>query len=109
MKATAGLHHPFRHTDPETGFTQHGFLNVLAAAALASQGLDSETLTEVLADKDPASFSIDRSGVAWRGHKVGHTALDEMRSNLFVGYGSCSFDEPVADLTELGVLPVGAA
>ncbi len=109
MKATAGLHHPFRHTDPETGFTQHGFVNVLAAAALASQGLDSETLIEVLADKDPASFSIDRSGVAWRGHKVGHTALDEMRSNLFVGYGSCSFDEPVADLTELGVLPVGAA
>ncbi len=105
MKATAGLHHPFRHTDPETGFTHHGFVNFLTVAALATQGVDAATLTEVVADEDPSSFTIDRAGVAWRDHTVGHAVVDEMRSGLFVGYGSCSFEEPVGDLTALGVLP----
>ena len=106
MKATAGLHHPFHHTDAETGFIHHGFVNVLTAAALASQGSDVATLTAVLTDEDPAEFSIDRSGVAWRDHSVGSAALVEMRSNVLIGYGSCSFADPVEDLTALGVLPL---
>jgi hypothetical protein len=107
VKATAGLHHPYRHIDPDTGFTHHGFVNVLVAAALAADGVDAEELAAVLADADPASFRVDRAGVAWRGRSVGAAALEAMRSGLFVGYGSCSIDEPVEDLTVLGVLPVG--
>ena len=106
IKATAGLHHPFHHTDAKTGFIHHGFVNVLTAAALASQGRDVATLGAILADEDPAAFSIDRSGVTWRDQTVGSTALAEMRSNVLIGYGSCSFAEPVEDLTALGVLPL---
>ena len=106
IKATAGLHHPFHHTDPKTGFIHHGFVNVLTAAALSSQGCDVATLAAVLADEDPASFSIGRGGVAWHDERVGSTALAEMRANFLVGYGSCSIAEPVEDLTALGVLPV---
>lgn len=106
MKATAGLHHPFRHTDPATNFTHHGFVNLLMAAALASQGADEPVLSEVLADADANSFSIERGGLGWRDRKISADALDAVRSNVFIGYGSCSFDEPVRDLAELGVLPV---
>jgi hypothetical protein len=107
VKATAGLHHPYRHQDPDTGFTHHGFVNVLVAAALAEGGADHATLAAVLADPEPASFRLDRAGVAWQDRNVGAAALEATRSGLFVGYGSCSIDEPVEDLTGLGVLPVG--
>jgi hypothetical protein len=106
VKATAGLHHPFRHLDADTGFTHHGFVNVLVAAALAADGEGPAILTDVLADEDPASFRLDRAGLGWRDHIVSAAALDATRSGLFVGYGSCSIDEPVDDLTDLGVLPV---
>lgn len=106
MKATAGLHHPFHHTDPQTGFIHHGFVNLLTAAALASQGMEVAALSAVLADEDSASFSIGRSGVAWHDQSVDTTALAEMRSHVLIGYGSCSFAEPVDDLMALGVLPL---
>jgi hypothetical protein len=105
-KATAGLHHPFRHVDEDTGFTHHGFVNLLVAAVLALDGTDESVLEEVVADTDPASFLLDRSGVGWKGNRVAAAAVSAARDRLFVAYGSCSVDEPVADLTALGVLPV---
>ncbi len=51
FKATAGLHHPVRHRDESTGFTMHGFLNILAAAALAPRA-SRETLRRVLAEEE---------------------------------------------------------
>jgi hypothetical protein len=37
LKATAGLHHPVRHFNVESGFVMHGFLNVVGAALMAHQ------------------------------------------------------------------------
>jgi hypothetical protein len=105
FKATAGLHHPFRHTDPDTGFVHHGFVNLLVASGLAHTGADLGVLTAVLEDTDPSSFEIDRSGLRWKSLQVDHSTAGSMRSGLFLGYGSCSFAEPVDDLTRLGVLP----
>jgi hypothetical protein len=105
FKATAGLHHPYRHLDEETGFTHHGFVNVLVASALAHGGEAAPTLVEVLSDGEASHFDLSASGLSWMGHRVGAADLGAMRTELFVGYGSCSFVEPVEDLTAIGVLP----
>jgi hypothetical protein len=100
FKATAGLHQPFRHVDPETGFTQHGFLNLLTAAAL---DVDETELTEVLADEDASDFALDQSGLRWRDRVVDAEACERTR-RFFIAYGSCSFSEPVEALKALDLL-----
>jgi hypothetical protein len=103
FKCTAGLHHPVRHVAPETGFVHHGFLNIVAASLAAAAG--SFDLVDIISDGDPGSFAVGRSGVTWRGSTFGVTAIESVRSGGFVGYGSCDFDEPVADLVGMGMLP----
>ncbi|MEV0567303.1 hypothetical protein [Dactylosporangium sp. NPDC050588] len=93
FKLTAGLHHAVRHTDPDTGLVHHGFLNVLAACLAAEDGAEPADLAGILAATDGLPLAT-----AVRG------ALDRPRP-LWVGFGSCSVDEPVTDLTNLGLLP----
>ncbi len=106
LKATAGLHHPFRHTDPRTGFTHHGFLNVVGAAVLA-HGLqpDVEELTSLVADEEAGHFALSADGFLWQDLKVDGQAIGRARRDFLISYGSCSFHEPVEDLLELGLLP----
>jgi hypothetical protein len=98
-KATAGLHHPFRHHDNITGRSHHGFVNLLAAAGLATEG---EAVAEVVDSEDRDEFALDEHGLRWCGRDVTDGARE-----LFVAYGSCSFDEPVGELTAMGVLAPG--
>jgi hypothetical protein len=110
FKATAGLHHPIRHVEERTGFHMHGFLNLLAAAVFAhAEGLGEDEIAALLAEEDPAAFSVDADGLAVHGHHAGATAIAAAREELFAAYGSCSFSEPVEDLTALGVLPASRA
>ncbi|MBF9071714.1 hypothetical protein [Streptacidiphilus fuscans] len=97
FKCTAGLHHAVRHTDPATGFTHHGFLNILLAAHFAVQGADVEAVSQVLGDHGAdglASVAADLTltqSMAARG--------------AFTAYGTCSVLEPLEDLSALGLLP----
>lgn len=104
FKATAGLHHPVRHVDPATGFPMHGFLNILAAAALAFN-VDRDVLQAIVAEEEPNAFAFDDSSFAWRDRRIGLVELTRTRREAFLSYGSCSFAEPVEDLTALGLLP----
>lgn len=104
FKATAGLHHPVRHFNAQSGFVMHGFLNILAAAALAPR-VDLATLSRVVAEEDPSAFGFEAPAMRWREQRVDVARLRETREQTFVAYGSCSFAEPVEDLTALGVLP----
>jgi hypothetical protein len=104
FKATAGLHRPIRHFDPELGGHRHGFLNLLAATALAATDADESTLEAVIDEEDPGSFSIGSAGLRWRDLAAGTSVLERTRSEAFVAYGSCSFDEPIADLVQLQIV-----
>ncbi len=105
LKATAGLHHPVRHTDEATGMTMHGFLNLLAAAAFgAAHNLRPSGLERVLAEQDPAAFQVSAEELRMDGQRASADEIAAARRHLFASYGSCSWREPVADLRELGVL-----
>ncbi len=103
FKATAGLHHPVRHYDPDPGVMRHGFLNLLAATALVRTGSPVEQLVDVIEETDPAAFITTVAGLQWRDHRVGVADLVRTREH-FAAYGSCSFAEPVADLVALGMV-----
>jgi hypothetical protein len=91
LKATAGLHQPFPHKDPASGALQHGFVNLLAAASAAMLGATAERVTDILRmaedDGERLIAQVDRRG-----------------RDLLVAIGTCSIDEPVAALVDLGVL-----
>lgn len=100
FKATAGLHHAVRNTDPETGFEQHGFLNVIAAVGAALAGGDEPEVAAVLAERDAAT-------VASRARSLGDRT-EQVRAH-FRSFGTCSIDEPVEELTALGLDPTNLA
>jgi hypothetical protein len=91
FKATAGLHHPIRRDG------EHGFLNLLAAAVFG----DEEA---VLAEEDTAAFALDDEAFRWRDRTADAEDVARVRRELFVGFGSCSVPEPVAELRALGIL-----
>ncbi len=104
FKLTAGLHHPFRHENTKLGVKEHGFLNVLTALALhLEHDLNTREMATILEDENPAAFRFDATGLAWGESHAGLETLAETRE-LFLGYGSCSVEEPLEDLTRLGYL-----
>ncbi|WP_243794500.1 hypothetical protein [Saccharopolyspora gloriosae] len=95
FKATAGLHHAVRNTDPETGFDQHGFLNILLAVDSALRG--GTDLERLLADRDAA-------GIAERVTCLGEQRVRAARER-FASFGTCSITDPLTELAGLGLIP----
>jgi hypothetical protein len=95
FKCTAGLHHAVRWTASDTGFEQHGFLNVLLGVAAALDGAQHGDVAGVLADRDSGQVAGQISALspdqAW------------LIRGTFTSFGTCSTDEPVADLVALGL------
>ena len=80
-----------------------GFLNVLLATALARARADEREVTALLEEREPSAIRFTEHGVHWRGHAMPVDALRAARSAA-VSFGSCSFREPVDDLTAMGLL-----
>lgn len=95
FKLTAGLHQAVRHTNPSTGFTHHGFLNIALATAAALAGEDMTGIRAILEKDDAAWISAKATGLgetAWR--------------SLFRSFGTCSIAEPLNSLAALGIDPL---
>ncbi len=103
FKCTAGLHHAVHHVDAETGFTHHGFVNVLLATRVLLDGGTTDDAVEQLERDDPERL-------ATAVHDLGAESVSRTRQ-WFRSFGSCSIIEPVQDLRALGLVsktPKGA-
>ena len=106
FKATAGLHHPLRHYNDSVLTKMHGFLNVIGGSILFTSGkIDENVLSELLNDEDPNNFIFTKNSFSWKNFTVSYEEIKEKRSNNFISFGSCSFDEPREDLKKLKLLP----
>ncbi|MEU7903241.1 hypothetical protein [Actinoplanes sp. NPDC049118] len=95
FKLAAGLRHALRHTDPETGFTHHGFLNVLVASAAAADGAEVAEVAEALGATHPVPL-IEPARIR----------RDEPRP-LWAGFGAPNVLEPLTELIRLGLINGG--
>ena len=108
-KCTAGLHHPIRarysltYADDAPSGTMHGYLNVFLAGAFLLNGMSKEQALEVLEETNLRGFVFGESGLTWRGQRLTPDQLGAARAYA-TAFGSCSFDEPVADLQKAGVM-----
>lgn len=107
FKATAGLHHPTRgsyrltYEQGAASGTMYGFLNVFIAATLLQSGESGTTALAALEESDPRAFSVSDDAVTWRTHRIDASRLRAARSAFAISFGSCSFREPVDELTRL--------
>jgi hypothetical protein len=88
LKATAGLHQPYYSTGP--GGVRHGFVNLLAAAALARSRASVGEVAALLStvEADAADLPTRVSGAR----------------TLLASIGTCSIDEPLGELAARGLL-----
>jgi hypothetical protein len=88
LKATAGLHQPYRANGSEA--PRHGFVNLLAAVAVARTRAPVAEVAAVLAlEEADAGHLSDRVGGA---------------RQMLASIGTCSIDEPIEALTARGLL-----
>ncbi len=111
FKATAGLHHPIRCFRPLTYAansvkgTMHGFLNLFLMTGFARESFRRSFLEDVMEDEFEEVFEFEPASVKWRDEFVlTLNQIERLRTYGIQSFGSCSFDEPIADLQSLGVL-----
>jgi hypothetical protein len=114
FKATAGLHHPLRCFKPLTYEanapmgTMHGFLNVFLGTGFYRLGFNTNLLESLLEDEFSESFSFTDGAVTWhQTYILTAMQLKVVRAQNIISFGSCSFDEPITDLREIGLLSYG--
>ena len=107
FKATAGLHHPLRgeyrltyEPDSAKGM-MYGFLNVVLAAALLDTGESEDLALAALEETNRAAFELGDDFLQWRDKRITAEQLSRVRNRVAISFGSCSFREPIDELTSL--------
>jgi len=109
-KATAGLHHAIgasyrlSYEPGAASAPMFGFLNLAMAAALLHAGTERTVAQGALLERDASCFSFDKHGAAWQNNRISVAQLEAAHTHGLVAIGSCSFDEPTAELATLGLV-----
>ncbi len=107
FKATAGLHHAVRgayRLTYEPGSAEapmYGYLNVLLATAALRAARPLATAEALLRMTDASSLVFAADAVRWGAESFPLSMLRDTRSHHLVSFGSCSFQEPVAEFDAL--------
>jgi hypothetical protein len=105
VKFTAGLHHPFRRFDESVQTHMHGFINMFSAAILnCTHNINRHEIKEILLDENADNFEFHDTFFKWKNLIVMNSLIEDARKDFIISFGSCSFEEPVEDLKELGIL-----
>jgi hypothetical protein len=110
MKATAGLHHPFRgdraltYESDSPRAKMHGFVNVVLAVSLLRSGRSAPEAEELLEEDAPESFKFASDRIRWRDWSFTVEQIQAVRQRWMGSFGSCSFTEPLEDLRAMGLL-----
>ena len=119
MKCTAGLHHPIRHFTDDYDTYMHGFINTFSAGVFTSKFPNPESsqekfrmfmlLSHMIDEQNAKNFKFGDRKMIW---KVGddretvfefdNEIIEDCRKKRMISYGSCSFQEPIDDLKQLG-------
>lgn len=94
--ASLGLQNAVRGTDPETGFTHHGWLNLLVATVRALAGPDEERIADAVSSSDGDALARELAG-------VDQTRAERVRA-MFPSFGSTAPAEQGAQMAGLGLV-----
>ncbi|MBA2687117.1 MAG: hypothetical protein H0U64_03355 [Gemmatimonadaceae bacterium] len=107
FKATAGLHHMVCSTYPLTyeagsaSAPMFGFLNLFAAAVFLKSGTTQADVLAIMEENEAHAFVFTEEGMRWRGLEATNAQIQEARTEFAISFGSCSFNEPVEELSRL--------
>jgi hypothetical protein len=119
MKCTAGLHHPIRHFAEEYDAYMHGFINAFGAGIFTSNFPNPENsqerfrmfilLSHLIGEQVADNFDFGDKGMIWKMgddrdsiFEFDNDRIRNCRGKNMISYGSCSFQEPIDDLKQLG-------
>ena len=119
MKFTAGLHHPIRHFADEYDEYMHGFINTFGAGVFATtfpKPKNSQEkyrmfilLSHMIDDQNADNFSFTKDSMTWKvgddrdtRFEIDAKTIQNARKKGMISYGSCSFQEPIDDVSQLG-------
>jgi hypothetical protein len=67
--------------------------------------MTEKEIAEALVEEDARVFEFGPTGLAWRRRFLKFDEIAAARERFAHSFGSCSFEEPLADLRALGLLP----
>ena len=80
-------------------------VTLIMMTGFARESFKKKRLEELMEEEFDEVFRFEPNKIHWRGNNtLDLTQIEQLRLSGIISFGSCSFDEPVADLQGLGIL-----